>query len=266
MDESLAASDRKPQIWAFGIIAGAVLFGALLGFVIIPALRAWTDGTSAWLAICAAIGVPPAAPASGSAPQPPSKVSWRPNEVAALLHADKAAGARLAQGTCGACHMPTGATADPSIPGLAGQSAFALYKQLRDYKEGSRANPIMSGMAANLTLEQIVDVAAYYAGLTRGDIDQHGPPFVDSQFADLAISGEARRALPPCQSCHGASSGGPIEAPVIAGQSSTYVAAQLRAYARGERHNDLFARMRTIAAKLSDHEIDELANYYSVPR
>ena len=38
-----------------------------------------------------------------------------------------------------------------------------LLKALRDYKSGRRKNPIMAGMAAPLTAQDIENVAAYYA-------------------------------------------------------------------------------------------------------
>ncbi len=47
------------------------------------------------------------------------------------------------------------------------------------------------------------------------------------------------------------------------GQYSSYLATQLRAYHARERHNDVYARMRTIAGALTDAEIAELAAYYA---
>ncbi len=49
--------------------------------------------------------------------------------------------------------------------------------------------------------------------------------------------------------------------PHIGGQHATYVAIQLRNYKSGTRNNDPNAMMRTIAAGLSEDEIDAVASY-----
>ena len=67
---------------------------------------------------------------------------------------------------CAACHGADGVkTIDGSYPMLAGQYEDFLVKALTDYKSGSRKNAIMAGMAAALTKEEIVDLAAYYSSL-----------------------------------------------------------------------------------------------------
>jgi cytochrome c553 len=78
----------------------------------------------------------------------------------------------------------------------------------------------------------------------------------------LVELGDPRRNIPPCASCHRPGSGGPIETPILAEQGRDYLIAQLKMYASGERRNDVYARMRIIAAKLTPSEIDGLATYY----
>ena len=51
----------------------------------------------------------------------------------------------------------------------------------------------------------------------------------------------------------------PIESPVLAEQRAEYIVQQPKLYASGERRNDVYARMQTIAARLTDGEIDALA-------
>lgn len=46
-------------------------------------------------------------------------------------------------------------------------------------------------------------------------------------------------------------------------QTHVYLAAQMRAFRSGERTNDVYQRMRAIAVKLTDEEIDQLAQYYA---
>jgi cytochrome c553 len=67
--------------------------------------------------------------------------------------------------TCQGCHGADGRGVQPIYPRLAGQYPDYLAKALHDYKRGSRENPIMKGMAAGLSDQQIADLAAYYGGL-----------------------------------------------------------------------------------------------------
>ena len=66
---------------------------------------------------------------------------------------------------CAACHGANGVSPTDFWPNLAGQKAGYLAKQLKDFKAGNRADPSMAPMAANLTDQDIEDLAAYYAGL-----------------------------------------------------------------------------------------------------
>lgn len=77
-----------------------------------------------------------------------------------------AAGKEKATALCASCHGADGVTAiDPSYPKLAGQYPDYLARALRDYKTGARKNPIMMGMAATLSNDDIANVAAYYSSL-----------------------------------------------------------------------------------------------------
>ncbi|MDT8319228.1 MAG: cytochrome c [Xanthomonadales bacterium] len=66
--------------------------------------------------------------------------------------------------TCQACHGEDGRTViDPSYPILAGQYASYLVRALQDYRSGERSNAVMAGMSANLSDQDIEDLAAWYA-------------------------------------------------------------------------------------------------------
>ena len=83
-----------------------------------------------------------------------------------------------------------------------------------------------------------------------------------SEIDRLAWEGDSRRRIPACLSCHTNGVGGPIETPVIIGQSREYMVAQLNAYADGARKNDVYGRMRDIARKLTPEEREQLARYF----
>ena len=79
------------------------------------------------------------------------------------MTADLEAGKKKAAEVCAACHGPDGNSPAPAFPKLAGQHASYLAKSLNEYKSGARKDPIMAGMAAALSKEDIENVAAYYA-------------------------------------------------------------------------------------------------------
>lgn len=64
---------------------------------------------------------------------------------------------------CIACHAEDGNSTNPQFPRLAGQHADYLVKALRDYKSGERKNAIMAPFAANLSPQDMEDLAAYFA-------------------------------------------------------------------------------------------------------
>lgn len=67
--------------------------------------------------------------------------------------------------TCFACHGTDGNSVDPQYPRLAGQYNAYLQHVLHEYKDGQRNNPIMKGMVATLSDQDIEDVAAYFSSL-----------------------------------------------------------------------------------------------------
>ena len=67
---------------------------------------------------------------------------------------------------CVTCHGPDGngaPTSTPDQPILAGQHYDYLVRALNDYRTGARTNPIMKGFAAQLSREEIEDLAAWFA-------------------------------------------------------------------------------------------------------
>ena len=75
---------------------------------------------------------------------------------------------------CTACHGADGNGVDPQYPKLAGQYEDYLYYSLKAYKSGDRGNVIMAGFVANLSDDDMADLAAFYAGLETSltDLDE----------------------------------------------------------------------------------------------
>jgi cytochrome c553 len=260
---------RTWRLWGTLFVLAALAVGGLLGFIVLPVVQGRAAGIDAYTAICRAIGILPGSPArptppSEAAPQPVTQVSWTTATFEALYHADRANGARIAEERCIGCHTLEGNTPDPTIPRNIGQSVFALYKQLHDFRSGARTSEIMTPLVQGLNDKQIADLAAYYGRLFRGAIDpEQSGRYVGIDIQNVINNGDVARGLPPCSACHQVRAGGPIETPTLTGQYAQYLEAQLKAFAGGARHNDIYHRMRSVAAKLTPNEIRLLAIYYS---
>lgn len=64
---------------------------------------------------------------------------------------------------CAACHGADGNSTNGLWPKLAGQHAMYLAKQLKDFRAGTRKDPVMGAMATPLTDADIENLAAYFA-------------------------------------------------------------------------------------------------------
>jgi cytochrome c553 len=254
------------RVWA--TVLGLLAVGAFLAFIVIPLAQGRAGGIDSFTAICRAFGILPGSPArvtpiAHATPQPVTQVAWTAATLAEIEHADPRHGGEVAQERCVACHFPDGNSAAPTIPRMAGQSYFAIYKQLHDFQSGARVNEIMSAQVKELDDKAIADVAAYFGHLARGSSDLQNPPFVPSEVENLVVNGDVARGLPPCIACHGASTGGPIEVPTLTDQHQDYLQAQLEAFAKSERHNDIYHRMRDVASRLTPREMVLLAIFYA---
>ncbi|MGE5539270.1 MAG: c-type cytochrome [Gemmatimonas sp.] len=260
------AVDRSWRLWASIAVISVLGFSVVFGFVVLPIVQGYSAGIDPFTAICRAIGIQPGAPPtpqprSEARAQPTTQVAWSADLIRTLARRGNA-GAAVAQG-CAACHGDTGVAVGPQFPNLAGQSALAIYKQLHDYKSGSRVHNIMTGMAQALADEDIVTVAGYFSSSTALALDPTSVPSALQDVKRLVERGDPSRGIPACNACHGNNAGGPIETPTLSRQSATYLTTQLQAFRAGDRRNDIYGRMRGIAAKLTDAEIDGLARFYA---
>jgi cytochrome c553 len=164
---------------------------------------------------------------------------------------------------CARCHGSEGQLPLSNlVPVLSGQSADYLMDALKAYAEGKRRSGIMQPLAADLREEDMRELATYYAGMT--------PPPAESSSKDeasiergrrLAVVGHPEHGIPPCVSCHGATV---ANSPRLAGQHAAYMAGQLRLRRMGNGPStDAAAIMAPIAARLSDQQIDDVAEYFA---
>ena len=162
---------------------------------------------------------------------------------------------------CAACHAIDGNSAITANPKLAGQHPEYLYKQLTNFKSGERANAVMSGMAGMLSDADMHAVAEYFSKqtLNLGQAKKNGAGSLGEKIYRAGIQANS---VPACASCHGPTGDGlPVKYPRLGGQHTEYVLNQLRQFRLGTRANDEAKVMRTIAAKLTDQEMEAVADY-----
>jgi thiosulfate dehydrogenase len=152
------------------------------------------------------------------------------------------------------------------VPRIAGQTAAYLKKQLDNYADGTRNNPIMVNFAKPLSEKQREDLAARFAALST--------PFVAQAVAasettlarghQLAYQGDETRRVQACNNCHGPDGVGvPGSAPYLAGQSAEYLGSALKEWHDGTRKNDAGQLMRSVAERLNDADIVAVAAYFA---
>jgi len=181
-----------------------------------------------------------------------------------IVDGDPERGEQLSQ-TCVACHGPAGNSQNPQWPNIAGQHAGYTYKQLMDFKRGEeRNNAQMSGIVANLSEQDMKDLAVYYEQQPHkvngaGD-DNEG---LVERGRKIYMGGIKHKGVAACIACHGPNGQGNPAAdyPVVGGQWPAYLRTQLKAFHDGERANDPNAMMRSLAEKLSDEEIRAVSEY-----
>lgn len=164
-------------------------------------------------------------------------------------------------GACGGCHGMDGNGSAPIFPKLAGQHQAYLEKQLEEFKSKKREEPTMNAMTETLTEQDIHDIAAFYAtqkvSIETGDRNALGEK--------IYRSGNAETGVPACSACHGPNGSGNPQAhfPLIHGQFAAYVEKALNDFKSGARGNDATGIMRSAASKLSEDEINAVADYVS---
>ena len=184
-----------------------------------------------------------------------------PTAAPTAAKGDPKAAETIVNQVCAGCHAVDGNSAAAANPKLAGLNSEYIYKQLTEFKSGARKNAIMSGMVANLSQQDMLNLAAYYGA--------QQPKPATSKDQALALTGQKiyrggvqGAGVPACASCHGAQGKGiPTQFPRLAGQHSDYVYSQLNAFRVGERANDAAKMMRSIAAKMTDADMKAVSSY-----
>lgn len=165
---------------------------------------------------------------------------------------------------CVACHNLDGNSTVPMWPKLAGQYQSYLVKQLKEYKlgeTGPRYDPQMIGMVANLSDQDMQDLAAYF------ESQKPAPGKALANYVKLGEKiyrgGNPITGVSACTACHGPKGAGNVLAkyPKVSGQHAEYTQIQLKAFRDKKRRNDINGIMQDIAKRMSDEEMIAVSQY-----
>jgi cytochrome c553 len=169
-------------------------------------------------------------------------------------------GKQIATSVCVACHGADGNSPLNANPRLAGQHGPYIALQLAAFKSGARPSPIMQGMAAGLTPEDMASVGAYYESQKSAQTMARDKALAQ-RGQEIWRSGVKATGVPACAGCHGASGHGiPAQYPRLAGQHPELNLGWLKAYAAGTRPN---AVMSPIASRLNEKDMLAVTEYIS---
>ena len=160
---------------------------------------------------------------------------------------DQAAG-KAAAASCGGCHGEDGVSGSPATPSLAGQDAQYLVAALSAYKDGSRADDTMKGLAAALDDNAMKNLAAYFAA-QEPKAPNVRKPLTTEEWTER------------CDRCHGVNGNSTDpRLPMLAGQRVDYLEKVLHDY-RTRRAQE--PEMAAMADGLTEQDIDNLAAHYA---
>lgn len=169
--------------------------------------------------------------------------------------------------TCAACHGSDGNSVNPAWPKIAGLDERYFISQLKAFQQGASGPrqgvnaALMYPIAAPLREQDMADLAAYFSaqkrtlGMADDDLAKKGAAIYQGGNPDFGAAA--------CIGCHGpAGNGNPAAGfPALAGQHATYTYNQLKAFHDGTRSGDPNAMMRNMVRKMSDAEMQAVAEY-----
>lgn len=179
----------------------------------------------------------------------PAVVSVSENAPPAVV-SDPVELGKTAAASCGGCHGPDGNSVMPGMPNLTSQPLEYFATAMHEYKNGGRPS-MMSGFAAALNDQTIKNIALFYGVQVPKATGNVGSGDVEA----------GKTSAGACSTCHGADGNTPgVDLPTLAGQDATYLAAAIKAYAKGQRSH---TQMVAATENLSDAEINNLATFYA---
>lgn len=169
---------------------------------------------------------------------------------------------------CATCHGTHGeGSSDGAFPRIADKPAGYLLNQLLNFREGRRSYPPMAYLLEYLHDDYLAQIARYFANerLPFAPPEATTLPATALQLGRrVVMQGDAAKGVPACIQCHGPRlSGINPGIPGLLGLSSRYISGQLEAWRVGTRNANAPDCMQSIASRLSEEEITDVAAWLS---
>ena len=158
---------------------------------------------------------------------------------------------------CFNCHGQDGNSARTFIPNLAAQNPVYLFTQFEKFASGERTNYVMSRLAPELSADDRVAIAMYFAGQTvrsapEGDDVSVVPSLKGKQLYESM-----------CFACHGTDGHGNQQIPRIAGQPYTFLHETLLSFHRNdEKRRD--SPMVSVIRNLNEDDLQAVASWVAL--
>jgi cytochrome c553 len=159
---------------------------------------------------------------------------------------DANVGRRLSEG-CAACHGENGNAIKADMPTLAGQDAKYFIKAMNHYKDSKRLHQKMFDAVVDLSKQDMIDLATFYAAQEPVRRDVRAPL-------------KSNEWIARCERCHGigGNSNDP-RFPMLAGQDASYLKNTLIA----QSANESDGTMHAMAGPLSSMDIERIGTYFA---
>ena len=151
---------------------------------------------------------------------------------------------------CFSCHGKDGNSKREYIPNLASQNATYLFSQFEHFADGSRKDYVMSKLAKQITGDERVAIALYFANRD-----------VQPRLERVAASDNGKRIYEStCFVCHGTAGHGNHQYPRIAGQPMEFLVNTLTSFKNNDedRHN---SPMVAVIKNLGEQDLKDVASY-----
>jgi cytochrome c553 len=179
---------------------------------------------------------------------------------------DIAAGKVVAAAGCAACHGTSGISSAVGIPHIAGQHASYIQDTLIAYQKGARKDDRMHQAVAQLSEQDIANVATYYASLKSFSARPKEAGAAPAVPADQDPFAAVKKLTAMCAGCHGEDGNSTAPGtPSLAGQHDDYLIAAIQAYEDGTRAEPM---MHALTQALSRSQVEDIAYFYAamIPR
>ena len=171
----------------------------------------------------------------------------KPDRAQTPTPGDPTAG-KAASTACAGCHGDRGVSGNAATPSLAGQDAQYLAAALVAYKDGTRDDATMRGVAASLDTPTVQNLSAFY-GTQQPQAPDARKPLTTAEWAQR------------CDRCHGVNGNSTDpRSPALAGQRADYLKKALDGYRTGARKSP---QMTAMSSALNEEDVDKLAAYYA---